>query len=62
MTSWFVTAVFDSYASACESGLVHCAWSESTGPLASLFTEPFFVLSRQYLKMRVLDVDHDVET
>ena len=28
-----------------------------TGPLASLFTLSFFALSRQCLKMRVLDVD-----
>ena len=37
------------------------AWDTvRTGPLASLFILSFFVLSRQCLKMRVLDVD--VET
>ena len=49
---------FDSYAYACgfESGL----GTVRTGPLASLLTLSFFVLSRQCLKMRVLGVD--VET
>ena len=47
---------FDSYAYGFESGL----GTVRTGPLASLFTLSFFVLSCQCLKLRVLDVD--VET
>ena len=50
---------FDSYAYACAGSSPACG-TVHTGPLASLLTMSFFVLSRQCLKMRVLGVD--VET
>ena len=56
MASWFITLLrMHMHAgSSPDWGTVR------TGPLASLLTRSFFVLSRQCLKMRVLGVD--VET
>ena len=56
MASWFITLIrMHMHAgSSPDWGTVR------TGPLASLLTLSFFVLSRQCLKMRVLGVD--VET
>ena len=55
VASWFVTLIrMHMHAgSSPDWGIVR------TGPLASLLTPSFFVLSRQYLKMRVLGVDVD---
>ena len=54
--SWFVTLIRIRM----HAGSTPASGTGRAGPLADLFTLLFFVLSRQSLKMHVLDVD--VET